>query len=130
MDLVCQRCQEKVFNLFTSQAFWLENKTSGYQFPVSETISFKTSLAELQQPTRSKCNFCTLVLDCINDSIKLGEQYGDDYRLDLYKGSFEWNVWFSLGKGKERKFDGHFYMSRTPITYPDKYEVHTLAGRL
>jgi hypothetical protein len=130
MDLVCRRCQERVFNPITSQAFWLENKTSGYQFPVSKTVSFKTSLAELQRPSRSTCNFCALVLDCINDSVERGKETGEDYRLNLYRGSFEWNIWFSLGKGNGRKFDGHFYMSRTPISMPDKYEVHALAGRL
>jgi hypothetical protein len=127
MDLVCWRCQQKVFNPSTFKLFWRDCKTSGYMYPVSEAVVFKTSLAELQQSARSSCNFCALVLDSINNSIKLGEKYQDNTK-SLYKGSFKWTLWFSFGRNNQRKFDGLFHMGHDQRSFGDRYELHTLAG--
>lgn len=107
--------------------FWLDCNTSGYMYPVSKAVLFETILAELQQSARSSCNFCSLVLDSINESIKLGKKYGD-HAKSLYRGSFKWTVWFSFGQDNQRKFDGLFYMGHDQRSSKDRYEIHTLPG--
>ena len=98
MDLVCSLCQKNVFDPQRFQTIWHPTSLGDWSYPISEPLTWQTSLEQLRDGSEAQCGLCKLILDVVIPlkelKLNLGQpELGDDT-------TFDWALWFAIDPEK------------------------------